>query len=562
MMFLAAGFEHIHEYGQHLFGYKGPDPKSTGFRGVQMHMGHYHGMMNVAIQFGAKGERAGFFTNANCRKFLQSGIACWVNSFPRSTFDPCCNLSILGGDGTHIGVPLKNSIDIVDVWKSSNPRQPCVSWGRNDRLFIPDKDPRAFLAALTIPASAFTPSEVKEQARALPYPIQNEAIRFASLNKADPQFEPLRNILKHISSNDSATGCIKQEMISPLREICTATTGTKVGQLLSRFEKFLCSRGIGISFVALFRVQVDSSKSGARLLKSSVDMVLWMSESLEKPPFIHSVISILCSVETVCDMYTRIQSIPKEQSDLSASNSSTASFQLHNPAKCGFNYNTFLKLGNGFQRKSWYTPAEHPELVWSETGPSGCQKRRTTFINKRSRCAIWVWMCMRHETVAGYHVIKHGEGRRDPLLTLYRFKEVPPVDLYIDCACQAEESALNWLPEYYTDTDFFHDTFHGWSHKCSSRFFSERPGFRPPVNTSLMEQFNSFLQPLRGPLCSGTTRVTNSCLQLHFVNSSLQMETEMFWLWVFVAVWNQRKHAAFQERSSFLLKHFSFSSGK
>ncbi len=79
--------------------------------------------------------------------------------------------------------------------------------------------------------------------------------------------------------------------------------------------------------------------------------------------------------------------------------------------------------------------------------------------------------------------------------------------MFVDFACQAEESGLNWLVDYYKDVRFFHDTFHGYGHKCSSRFSSRGLKGIPAANTSIMEQFNAFLQPLRGILSSGQTRV-------------------------------------------------------
>ena len=180
----------------------------------------------------------------------------------------------------------------------------------------------------------------------------------------------------------------------------------------------------------------------------------------------------------------------------------------------GFNYQIMQQQSDFFTRKSWPLPKEHRQLAHVDCSSDGCRKKRVAVIGHRSRTKLWVWMCMIHQTVIAFHIIKKGEGRRDPLLSLFRFKKEPPSAIFVDCACQAEESALNWLPKYYINTNFFHDTFHGFAHKCCDRFESRHqlPYF-PKLNTSLMEQLNSYLQTLRGLVCSPTTKVTCSTLQ-------------------------------------------------
>lgn len=180
---------------------------------------------------------------------------------------------------------------------------------------------------------------------------------------------------------------------------------------------------------------------------------------------------------------------------------------VHDPSKTGYNYNTFIAQNPGRQRERWPMPVENVQLVWTNTGTSDCKKKGKTIINKRARTGLWIWTCMIHERIIGFHIIRHGEGRRDCLLSLYRFKERPPKVVFVDCACQAEESGLNWLPKYFETVTFYHDIFHGYSHKCSDRYSSRFNHSMRIVNTSVMEQINSFLQPLRRILSSSTTKV-------------------------------------------------------
>ncbi len=201
----------------------------------------------------------------------------------------------------------------------------------------------------------------------------------------------------------------------------------------------------------------------------------------------------------------------------------------HDPSLTGFNYNMFVSTSSGCVRDSWPQPAEFGKHLFTETinsrshfdiSTSDCRKKRDLVIGHRERASLWIWTCLAHSRIAGYHVIKRAEGKRDAVCSLYRFKKVSPKILMVDFACHAEECGLNWLPEYYKDTTFMHDMFHSYGHVCSSRFGSGDLPRKPCANSSLMEQINSFMQPLRGLLASGTTRVCFSS-SAFFMNNIL-----------------------------------------
>jgi hypothetical protein len=192
-------------------------------------------------------------------------------------------------------------------------------------------------------------------------------------------------------------------------------------------------------------------------------------------------------------------------------------------------------------RTSWTLPDGAQKTVDTDTGSSqGCRKVRFTFVGHRQRSGLWVSMCMLHQTIIGYHVMPNGEGRRDAIYPVYRFLEKPPVAMFGDYACGNEETCLNYLSHYFKGVGFYHDIFHGCSHVCSERFCSRRLAAFAVLNTSLMEQvrfrifattssfhivnvqfilyicrmqMNSFLQPLRGILKSGLTKVTTFHLE-------------------------------------------------
>lgn len=125
-----------------------------------------------------------------------------------------------------------------------------------------------------------------------------------------------------------------------------------------------------------------------------------------------------------------------------------------------------------------------------------------------------------HSQVVGFHLMDH-EGRRDPLCTMYAFMETPPESFFYDFSCGAAATAMNILPEFYESTSFYHDCFHGFAHKCNSVFSARhRTKLYTSYNTSVMEQFNAFAQPLRALLRSGSTKVSHN-LQLTPVNGGV-----------------------------------------
>lgn len=158
-----------------------------------------------------------------------------------------------------------------------------------------------------------------------------------------------------------------------------------------------------------------------------------------------------------------------------------------NPATSGIRY--FLSDHGCSVRASWPLPSTaRSKIDQAESSCDGCSKKRPVYIGHKQRSGIWVVLCMVHERVVGFHIMTHSEGRRDALVPIYRFKEEPPIAMWHDFSCGCEESALNWMPEYFTHTQHFHDMFHGYSHKCSLRFSSRRLPAFASLNTSLMEQ--------------------------------------------------------------------------
>ncbi len=120
-------------------------------------------------------------------------------------------------------------------------------------------------------------------------------------------------------------------------------------------------------------------------------------------------------------------------------------------------------------------------------------------------------------------MIPSSEGRKDPMWSLYSHLETPPYVIFYDFACNFNEYSLNRESGYYQYVLFFHDIFHGFTHKCSAVFRSSRLIGFEPVNSEICEQFNSFLQSIKYQV--------RQMSQVHY----------MFFVQFFGHQWNQEK---------------------
>lgn len=139
---------------------------------------------------------------------------------------------------------------------------------------------------------------------------------------------------------------------------------------------------------------------------------------------------------------------------------------------------------------------------------------------------MFLWFCPVHGHCYGFHLISGGEGRKDPFASLFKYVEQAPEVVFYDNACQMSEYCLNREPAFFRNSRFFHDCFHGFSHKCAKTFCSARiPSLR--VNSEICEQFNSRLQCIKytGSHLSQPRFVFLAQLVLHYWN---QEKTRLF----------------------------------
>ena len=160
---------------------------------------------------------------------------------------------------------------------------------------------------------------------------------------------------------------------------------------------------------------------------------------------------------------------------------------------------------------------------------SKCTKRYPVVAMKGSTF-LFLWFCPMHGHCYGFHIVNGSEGRKDPCFSLYTHLTDAPDSIFYDFACSLEEYCLNRESQYYKNTRFFHDVFHGYSHTCSSVYSSRRLLDFRSVNTSLCEQFNSFLQCIKAS--------AKHMSQVRFI----------FYVQFMINIWNERKKASFKNK--------------
>ena len=141
---------------------------------------------------------------------------------------------------------------------------------------------------------------------------------------------------------------------------------------------------------------------------------------------------------------------------------------------------------------------------------------------------IFLWFCPIHGHCYGFHIISGSEGRKDPFSYLFKYLPKPPTDIFYDFACQFSEYCLNREPQYFRCTRFWHDLFHGITHKCGECFKSSRIKGMSGINSEICEQFNSHLQ----------------CIK--YTGSHLSQGHFMFFVQFLIYLWNVEKTNKFQ----------------
>ena len=163
-----------------------------------------------------------------------------------------------------------------------------------------------------------------------------------------------------------------------------------------------------------------------------------------------------------------------------------------------------------------------------------CQKAFPT-VSKKGMTYIFLWFCPAHGHCYGFHIITGAEGRKDAASSLYSYLEKSPEVIFYDFACSLDEYTKNRESGYFQHTRFFHDIFHGYTHKCSKIHKSNRLLGFSGINTSICEQFNSFIQCIKAS--------SKLMTQEHFT----------FYMQFFIHHWNKQRKISFTKKISIIM---------
>ena len=199
----------------------------------------------------------------------------------------------------------------------------------------------------------------------------------------------------------------------------------------------------------------------------------------------------------------------------------------YNPARFGRAY-YFTEHGMQVRSMRKFSMDDSRKKNYDDAPTMVCEKKFPN-VTKSGSTYLFLWFCPKHGHCLGFHMIPGSEGRKDAHASLYCYAEVAPDVLFYDFSCSLAEYCKNRESGFFSKTRFFHDIFHGLSHKCSKVFSSARlDGLE--VNTSICEQFNSYLQCIKsaGRLMS----------QAHFV----------FYVQFFIHKWNKMRAEVHKRR--------------
>ena len=221
-----AGYEVVYDVLNHLVG------RPSAFSGIPLYLGHFRSHVDERIRMKNPSVR-GFFAPRKWTIFIQSAMAARLKGLPSFVREPCCDLRVIGGDGTAIGVTLANLDKVKPVWDPPGGLRPPVEhWGCMDRCAIGSKTSPATAgdneAARCFSRSSTDPSNNLDSFAnlrnmldcfkdAMPEPIFKILEMWFSMDEDSDQRDPLRRILRACSFKDSVCGIIGHNMVPLLR---------------------------------------------------------------------------------------------------------------------------------------------------------------------------------------------------------------------------------------------------------------------------------------------------------------------------------------------------------
>ena len=434
----------------------------------------------------------------------------WAGSMKfdfRQSVDPWCKHSpkMLAGDGTHVGVAMKYIDRDISIEKSELEEVVTPQHKQYDRVFLPYdgcnndviKNSRSHLRwlcqkALSEPTAPMETSE--------------EATRNADLlNTAEDGI--CQKVIQMFLNRDYEPNLL-QKLAYILNNLC------KDAPLISFFP---------------FRFH-DELLSSLNELKQSQNVLSNLTNIKKIAPEFSDLLNVaLCGSHfpDIADFIIfLIKSVQKTHESDPAYPPAEAIPNSYNPEK-GIAY-YFTPHGSQIRKVPQYNIRGTNSNYDENPQHDPCSKLYPS-VSKGGYSYMYLWFCPMHGHCYGFHLLPGSEGRKDPFYSMYKYLPEPPEEVFYDFGCSLSEYSLNRAPSYARKIRFWHDIFHGFTHKCPFVYRSNRLQSLK-VNTEICEQFNAFIQSIK------------------FTGSHLKQSRFCFFLQFFIKIWNDKKTVAFEKR--------------
>lgn len=155
-------------------------------------------------------------------------------------------------------------------------------------------------------------------------------------------------------------------------------------------------------------------------------------------------------------------------------------------------------------------------------------------VNRGGFSYMFTWLCPRHGHCYGYHLIPNQEGRKDPFYSLYKYCANLPECVVYDASCLLHDYILNRMPGFARLIRFCDDKFHSFGHRmCAVCYRAQECGYLVHTNTSIAEQFNSYMKCVK--FTASHLSKIHFCILVQF----------------FIHLWNEKKTVTFKKCEAF-----------
>ena len=395
----------------------------------------------------------------------------------RKVVDPWCKYApkMLACDGTHIGVSMRH-MKIDPIEQPNIDAVYAARHQRNDRVLIPDKGSRLFLRYLCM-------RQMNKKIKASE--ILTPAVEYAKsqefLEKIAAEADPAVYELLRVFVNKT----VHAELIDVLARLFFLMSGDAA---LSSVLPFLSHDLIEECIEDMEgngHVPPDKSKKVETFCMEIAQLMLTSARHGFADTAMEFCKYLLQKIKTV---HNRNRPVPDVEEIPGT----------YDPRRGTAYY--FTESGNQLRKMPVYSVSGKEDKCHCDNGDAPDIDKCTKYYPRSNFGGfgyIFLWFCPIHGHSYGFHCINSGEGRKDVFSSLYKYIETPPEHIFYDFACQLHEYCLNREPELFKNTRFWHDLFHSIGHVCGENFKTTRVTGLGGLNTSICEQWNSFLQCMK-----------------------------------------------------------------